>query len=147
MSIALLGSCSQKHRQWCVPCLDVVMFFVTFVRPSQDPPRHEVAAAVEDCREAGIRVMVITGDYKNTAEAICQEIGVLKPEDDLALCSFTTRDFMELRHSKRAEILRVSPLLVRFVCLLACLRVCLFVCLFVCFLFFFFSVLSTCIVL
>ena len=74
----------------------------------QDPPRHEVAAAVEDCREAGIRVMVITGDYKNTAEAICQEIGVLKPEDDLALCSFTTRDFMELRHSKRAEILRVS---------------------------------------
>ncbi|CAI5957136.1 unnamed protein product [Closterium sp. NIES-65] len=73
----------------------------------RDPPREEVPAAVEDCRAAGIRVMVITGDNKNTAEAICREIGVLGPSDDLSCCSFTGKDFMDLPAATRMEILKV----------------------------------------
>ncbi|CAI5505643.1 unnamed protein product [Closterium sp. Naga37s-1] len=73
----------------------------------RDPPREEVPAAVEDCRAAGIRVMVITGDNKNTAEAICREIGVLGPSDDLSRCSFTGKDFMDLPAATRMEILKV----------------------------------------
>jgi magnesium-transporting ATPase (P-type) len=47
----------------------------------QDPPRPEVAAAVAECRRAGIRVVMITGDYGLTAESIARRIGIVKGAD------------------------------------------------------------------
>jgi len=43
-----------------------------------DPPRPEVAAAVDECRRAGIRIVMITGDYGLTAESIAKRIGIVK---------------------------------------------------------------------
>ncbi|HLC96598.1 MAG TPA: cation-translocating P-type ATPase [Candidatus Nanoarchaeia archaeon] len=46
-----------------------------------DPPRLEVKDAVAQCKSAGIQVMVITGDYPLTAQAIAQEIGLFEKGD------------------------------------------------------------------
>ncbi len=43
-----------------------------------DPARPEVLPALQTAREAGIRTVMITGDYPNTAKAIAQEIGLLQ---------------------------------------------------------------------
>ncbi|XP_062081932.1 calcium-transporting ATPase 4, endoplasmic reticulum-type-like [Humulus lupulus] len=72
----------------------------------RDPPRKEVRQAIEDCRAAGIRVMVITGDNKNTAETICREIGVFGSHEDISSRSITGKDFME--HHDPKNFLRQS---------------------------------------
>jgi sodium/potassium-transporting ATPase subunit alpha len=43
----------------------------------RDPPRPEVPAAVARCREAGIRIIVISGDHPLTVEAIAREVGIV----------------------------------------------------------------------
>jgi Ca2+-transporting ATPase len=44
-----------------------------------DPPRPEVPDAIRQCRDAGIKVTMVTGDYGLTAQAIAQQIGLLDP--------------------------------------------------------------------
>ncbi|KAF5906274.1 sarcoplasmic/endoplasmic reticulum calcium ATPase 2 isoform X1, partial [Clarias magur] len=61
-----------------------------------DPPRTEVAASIKLCRHAGIRVIMITGDNKGTAVAICRRIGIFSEDDDVQLMAFTGREFDDL---------------------------------------------------
>lgn len=47
-----------------------------------DPIRPEVKKAVEECKEAGIRAIMITGDHKDTAVAIAKELGLIKDSSE-----------------------------------------------------------------
>ncbi len=46
-----------------------------------DPARKEVKAAVRECREAGIKIIMITGDHPDTAKSVAEEIGLYRKND------------------------------------------------------------------
>lgn len=78
----------------------------------QDPPRKEAKRAVASCKKAGIRVVMITGDYKLTAAAIAKQVGLLE-RGDIVLSSeeLARLSDEELRKiiSKVSVFARVSP--------------------------------------
>lgn len=78
-----------------------------------DPPREEVPRSIQQCKEAGIRVIVITGDNRNTAESICRQIGVFGPNEDLTGKSYTGREFDSLSPAQQLEAAKHASLFSR----------------------------------
>ena len=65
----------QKNAEW--DTLEKDLVFVGLVGMI-DPPREEIKSALEKARQAGIRTVMITGDYPNTAQAIAEQIGLIR---------------------------------------------------------------------
>ncbi len=78
-----------------------------------DPPRPEVAAAVAKCHTAGIRVVMITGDYGLTAESIARKIGILRSARPRIISGveLDTMDNASLKEALKSEVVfaRAAP--------------------------------------
>ncbi len=71
-----------------------------------DPPRDEVKDAIECCTEAGIKVMVITGDHAVTTKAVASQIGLFK-EGDIVLTGDEIEKMSDEELDKKIEKIRI----------------------------------------
>ncbi|RKO92546.1 hypothetical protein BDK51DRAFT_20418, partial [Blyttiomyces helicus] len=78
-----------------------------------DPPRPEVRESIRKCKQAGIRVIVITGDNKKTAEAICRQIGVFSEKQTIEGLSYTGREFDDMSPQEKKEAVHRANLFSR----------------------------------
>ncbi len=77
-----------------------------------DPPREEIKEAVKKCKRAGMRPVMITGDYSNTALAIAKEIGLAKSMEEVITGNELTKmtdEQLDERIKKCSVFARVSP--------------------------------------
>jgi magnesium-transporting ATPase (P-type) len=78
-----------------------------------DPPRPEVAEAVEKCHSAGIRIVMITGDYGLTAESIARKVGIIRGSHPRIITGFELNQMSEsdLEKALKEEVIfaRVAP--------------------------------------
>ena len=78
-----------------------------------DPPREEISTAVQKCNQAGIRVIMITGDYGLTAESIARRVGIINSANPRIITGFDLDRLsdQELENAFSDEVIfaRVSP--------------------------------------
>jgi len=66
-----------------------------------DPPRLEVKPSIKLCNQAGIRVIMITGDNKETALAISKRIGIFEEDENTEGLAYSGREFDDLSVSEQ----------------------------------------------
>ncbi len=71
-----------------------------------DPPRQEVEESIKLCKEAGIRVMMITGDHAITAKAVAEAVGLFK-KDDLVLTGEDVEKMDDKELAKKISKIRI----------------------------------------
>jgi Ca2+ transporting ATPase len=118
LAIAMIEGCNPRMDGWDLTDpknfinIEKNMTFLGLVG-MLDPPRSEVKDSIRKCKTAGIRVIVITGDNRNTAEAICRKIGIFGEHEDITRKSITGREFDDLSQSEKLEVVRRANLFSR----------------------------------
>jgi sodium/potassium-transporting ATPase subunit alpha len=79
----------------------------------QDPPRPEVPTAIEKCRDAGVRIIMITGDASRTAIAIAKQIGLVQKQpvaiDGQTFGQMSDRELREKLEEPELLFTRMTP--------------------------------------
>ncbi len=66
-----------------------------------DPPREEVFAAVQECKAAGIKVIMITGDHPSTAQNIGRKLGIIDDKDIRVMIGKEMKEYAGLNESEK----------------------------------------------
>ncbi len=103
---------SQAYDGWRVEDVERELTLLGLVA-MKDPPRPEVASAIAACRQAGVRVMMVTGDHGLTAAAIGSEIGLFDGDarvvTGVELDSLDDERLATLLDTKGVIFARVTP--------------------------------------
>lgn len=106
-------SLSGKTEKYESPSVEVDLTFVGLVA-ILDPPRRDVAQAVSKARSAGIRVVMLTGDHRLTADAIARKVGILTSADHSViscekLAERTDEELSRILDTPELVFARVTP--------------------------------------
>ena len=74
----------------------------------KDPVRPEVKSAIQECKTAGINVIMITGDSKETAVSIAKELKIITENADINKTCFTGDEFEALNDDQKKKVLSGS---------------------------------------
>ncbi|GAA4449684.1 cation-transporting P-type ATPase [Nibrella saemangeumensis] len=80
-----------------------------------DPPRTEVTPALQSCREAGIKVIMVTGDHPATALTVASKVRLIEPGEEIVLTGKDLKPIGELSAAEKERVMacrvfaRVSP--------------------------------------
>ncbi|CAM9295786.1 unnamed protein product, partial [Phaeothamnion confervicola] len=77
----------------------------------KDPARPEVADAMLQCQQAGVRVMVITGDSRETAVAIARDVNIFGRDEDVEDRAWIGAQFFRLPEARQRDLLSSGNLL------------------------------------
>ena len=94
-----------SSKKYSIDTVEKNLIFVGLVGMI-DPPREEVKQAVEECHEAGIRVMIITGDHAITTKAVAQQVGLFE-EGDIVLTGADLEKMSDSELEKKIEKIRI----------------------------------------
>jgi Ca2+-transporting ATPase len=95
----------EKSRKLC----ETDMIYIGFVT-IHDPPREGVKQSVEQCHDAGVEVVMITGDSPTTARAIAQQISIIKNKDEIVTEGKDIKSVKSFYDFSRIKVFaRVSP--------------------------------------
>jgi len=85
------------------------MIYIGFVT-IHDPPREGVKQSIEQCHNAGVDVVMITGDSLTTAKAIAQQISIIKNKDEIVVEGKAIKNVKSFYDFSRIKVFaRVSP--------------------------------------
>lgn len=106
------GSVRSMTKSYSVENVERDLVFLGLMA-MMDPPRPQVAKAIQQCHTAGIRIIMITGDYGLTAESIAHNIGILRKPNPKVISGndLDQMDDQDLENVLSDEVIfaRVSP--------------------------------------
>jgi len=94
-----------SSKRYCIDKVEKNLVFVGLVGMI-DPPREEVKQAIGQCQEAGIKVMIITGDHALTTKAVAQQVGLLK-KDDIILTGDDVQRMSDIELAQKIDRVRI----------------------------------------